>query len=144
MSGVDVGRFGIWTSALDRQPATIVRQAVAEIERLGFGALWVGEAARREVFANASLLLSATQQLVADYATHVAALLINPDAKRLRRRNAEHLTGGHPDLWAWLGRSTQGRLADLSRSHAWPLITWAWVNGRLPIDLDLMLAARAP
>ena len=64
MSGVDVGRFGIWTSALDRQPATIVRQAVAKIERLGFGALWVGEAARREVFANASLLLSATQQLV--------------------------------------------------------------------------------
>jgi len=64
MSGVDVGRFGIWTSALDRQPATIVRQAVAKIETLGFGALWVGEAARREVFANASLLLSATQQLV--------------------------------------------------------------------------------
>ena len=64
MSGVDVGRFGIWTSALDRQPATIVRQAVAKIERLGFGALWVGEAARREVFANTSLLLSATQQLV--------------------------------------------------------------------------------
>ena len=64
MSGVDIGRFGIWTSALDRQRATIVRQAVAEIERLGFGALWVGEAARREVFANASLLLSATQQLV--------------------------------------------------------------------------------
>lgn len=64
MSGVDVGRFGIWTSALDRQPATIARQAVAKIERLGFGALWVGEAARREVFANASLLLSATQQLV--------------------------------------------------------------------------------
>lgn len=64
MSGVDVGRFGIWTSALDRQPATIVRQAIAEIERLGFGALWVGEAARREVFANASLLLSATEQLV--------------------------------------------------------------------------------
>ena len=56
--------FGIWTSALDRQPATIVRQAVAKIERLGFGALWVGEAARREVFANTSLLLSATQQLV--------------------------------------------------------------------------------
>lgn len=64
MSSVDVGRFGIWTSALDRQPATIVRQAVAKIEGLGFGALWVGEAARREVFANASLLLSATQQLV--------------------------------------------------------------------------------
>jgi len=64
MSGVDAGRIWIWTSALDRQPATIVRQAVAKIERLGFGSLWVGEAARREVFANVSLLLSATEQLV--------------------------------------------------------------------------------
>jgi site-specific recombinase XerD len=85
---------------------------------------------------------AATGQLVADYATYVAGLAINPDGKRLRRRNAEHLVGAHPDLWAWLGRSTQGRLVDLSRSHAWPLISWAWVNGRLPIDLDLMLAAR--
>ena len=64
MSGVDVGRIGIWTSALDRQPAAVVRRAAIEIERLGFGALWVGEAARREVFANASLLLSATERLV--------------------------------------------------------------------------------
>jgi hypothetical protein len=75
-----------------------------------------------------------------DYAVHVAGLAINPDAKRIRRRNARVLTDAHPDLWAWLGRPTTARLADLRRSHAWPLICWAWVNGRLPIDLDLMLA----
>ena len=85
---------------------------------------------------------AATQRLVAEYVTYVAGLAINPDAKRLRRRGAEHLVGAHPDLWAWLGRPTQGRLADLSRAHAWTFISWAWVNGRLPIDLDLMLAAR--
>jgi len=83
---------------------------------------------------------AATRQLLADYAVHVARLTINPDAKRLRRRNARALTDMHPDLWAWLGRPTPARLADLRRSHAWPLICWAWVNGRLPIDLDLMLA----
>jgi site-specific recombinase XerD len=77
-----------------------------------------------------------------DYTTHVAGLMINPDAKRIRRRNARVLTDAHPDLWAWLGRPTQARLADLGRSRAWPLICWAWVNGRLPIDLDLMLAKR--
>jgi site-specific recombinase XerD len=83
---------------------------------------------------------AATRQLLADYAVHVARLTINPDAKRLRRRNARALTDTHPDLWAWLDRPTPARLADLRRSHAWPLICWAWVNGRLPIDLDLMLA----
>jgi len=86
--------------------------------------------------------VAATQSLLADYTTHVAALTINPDAKRLCRRAAERLTGVHPDLRAWLGRPTQARLADLSRSHAWPMICWAWVNGQLPVDLDLMLAKR--
>jgi len=75
-----------------------------------------------------------TRQLLADYAVHVAGLTINPDAKRLRRRNARALTDMHPDVWAWLDRPTPARLADLRRSHAWPLICWAWVNGRLPIE----------
>ena len=61
---MDIRRVGIWTSALDRQPASVVRRAAREIERLGYGVLWVGEAARREAFANVSLLLSATDQLV--------------------------------------------------------------------------------
>lgn len=84
----------------------------------------------------------ATQTLLADYKAYVAALPINPDAKRLRRRAAARLTALHPDLWAWLSRSTPARLADLSRSKAWPMICWAWVAGRLPADLDLMLAKR--
>ncbi|MGH9030338.1 MAG: hypothetical protein ACRDV4_12090, partial [Acidimicrobiales bacterium] len=53
---MELGRIGIWTSALDRQPSPAFREAIAEIENLDFGALWVGEAARREAFANASLL----------------------------------------------------------------------------------------
>jgi probable F420-dependent oxidoreductase len=61
---MDIRRIGIWTSALDRQPATTVRRAARQIERLGYGALWVGEAARREAFANASILLAATDRLV--------------------------------------------------------------------------------
>ena len=63
----------------------------------------------------------ATQHLLADYRVYVAALRINPDAKRLRRRAAERLTEVHPDLWTWLSRPTAARLADLSRSKAWPM-----------------------
>ena len=84
----------------------------------------------------------ATKLLLARYKAYVTALRINPDAKRLRRRAAERLTDVHPDLWAWLTRSTPARLADLSRSKAWPMICWAWVSGQLPVDLDLMLAKR--
>ena len=65
---------------------------------------------------------AATRQLLADYTVHVAGLAINPDAKRIRRRNARVLSDAHPDLRAWLGRPTPARLADLRRSHAWPLI----------------------
>lgn len=59
-----LGRFGLWSSALDRQPAARVRAAVPLIEALGYSVLWVGEARRREIFVNAALLLSVSDHLV--------------------------------------------------------------------------------
>jgi len=38
----------IWTYHLNYQPASRVREVAAELEELGYGALWVGEAAYRE------------------------------------------------------------------------------------------------
>ncbi|HYM50554.1 MAG TPA: LLM class F420-dependent oxidoreductase [Candidatus Limnocylindrales bacterium] len=69
-----LGRIGIWTTALDFQPMAQARQAAAELESMGFGALWIGEAARREPFANAGILLSATQRIV--YATGIANIYV--------------------------------------------------------------------
>lgn len=57
------GTIGIWTSALDSQPARRAREAAAEIEALGYDAMWVPEAMRREIFVNAALLLSATSRI---------------------------------------------------------------------------------
>lgn len=59
-----IGRVGIWTGQLDFSPADVVRDAAAEIEQLGYRALWTGEAVGREVFAAAQLLLTATDSLV--------------------------------------------------------------------------------
>ncbi len=78
---MQLGRFGIWTSALDRQPAAAARTAVAELDGLGFSALWVGEAFRREAFANASLLLAASSSLVV--ATGIANIWAR-DAQAMR------------------------------------------------------------
>lgn len=78
---MELGRFGIWTSALDRQPAEVARSAARRIEELGFGALWVGESFRREAFANSSLLLAATERLVV--ATGIASIWAR-DAQAMR------------------------------------------------------------
>ncbi|WP_067464337.1 TIGR03620 family F420-dependent LLM class oxidoreductase [Actinomadura macra] len=59
-----VGHLGLWTLALDAQPATRVRELAAEIEGLGFGALWIGEEFGRNVLTQAGILLAATNDLV--------------------------------------------------------------------------------
>jgi probable F420-dependent oxidoreductase len=59
-----MGQVGIWSNALDRQPSRIAQTAASELEEMGFGALWIPEAIRREPFVNAALLLSATSSLV--------------------------------------------------------------------------------
>lgn len=60
-----LGRVGIWTFAFDAQPAGRVREAAAEIEELGYGAIWFGEAFGRDSVGQAWLVLGATQRIVA-------------------------------------------------------------------------------
>lgn len=66
------GPLGIWTFQLDVQPMTHAQEAAAELDELGFGALWIPEAVGREPFANAALLLSATRRMTV--ATGIASL----------------------------------------------------------------------
>jgi probable F420-dependent oxidoreductase len=61
---VDIGRIGIWTFHFERQPAARMREAAAEIEDLGYGALWFPEAIGREALSQAALLLDATRRIV--------------------------------------------------------------------------------
>lgn len=58
-----LGPLGIWSYHLDVQPMARAQHAVAELDDLGFGALWVPEAVAREPFANAGLLLGATARM---------------------------------------------------------------------------------
>ncbi|MFH8608200.1 TIGR03620 family F420-dependent LLM class oxidoreductase [Streptomyces sp. NPDC018029] len=70
MSGNEVlardglGRVGVWTFAFEGHAAPRVREAAAEIEELGYGALWFGEAFGRDTVGQAWLLLSATRRIV--------------------------------------------------------------------------------
>src|SRR5579884_92554 len=56
---------GIWTGALDFVPASRAQELAAELEELGYGAVWMPEVAGRDVFVHMALLLSATNKLVA-------------------------------------------------------------------------------
>jgi probable F420-dependent oxidoreductase len=53
----------LWTFSLDRQPWSRSKELAAEIEAMGWGAIWIPEATNRNVFVNATLLLSATERI---------------------------------------------------------------------------------
>lgn len=67
-----MGRVGLWSADFDLQPMSKAQEAIAEVEEMGFSALWVPEAVLREPFASTALLLSATKKLV--LATGIASL----------------------------------------------------------------------
>jgi probable F420-dependent oxidoreductase len=60
---MDIGRVGIWTFQLDQQPAARAQAAAAEIEALGWGAIWIPEALGREALTHAALLLAGTRRI---------------------------------------------------------------------------------
>jgi probable F420-dependent oxidoreductase len=61
---MDIGRVGIWTFQLETLPAAVAQEAAAELEDLGFGAVWIPEAVGREAFTHSGLLLAATRRIV--------------------------------------------------------------------------------
>jgi probable F420-dependent oxidoreductase len=63
-SSIQLGPVGIWTTKFEHYPAARMQEAAAELEELGFGAIWFGEATGREALTQASLLLAATKQIV--------------------------------------------------------------------------------
>lgn len=61
---MQLGRIGIWTRALENLPAAKAQETAHELEELGYGALWFGEALGREVLTNAGMLLAGTKRIV--------------------------------------------------------------------------------
>jgi probable F420-dependent oxidoreductase len=61
---VDLGRVGIWTFALDLQPSGRAHDLAAELDELGYGAIWVPDAIGRDPLVHAALLLGGTRRIV--------------------------------------------------------------------------------
>jgi hypothetical protein len=84
--------------------------------------------------------LEANLDLLAAYQRHVGGLPINDGCRSARRRGAQLFLARHPDLQAWMARTTPARLADLHRADAWPFVVWCFVAGHLRPDAELLLA----
>lgn len=62
---MEIGRIGVWLGSLARAGAAEEREAAAEIEELGYGALWYPEGVGgKETFSHGALLLAATSTAV--------------------------------------------------------------------------------
>jgi probable F420-dependent oxidoreductase len=113
-----LGRVGIWTGQLDFSPADVVCEAAREIEALGYGALWTGEAIGREVLSAAQLLLAATDSLI------VATGIANIWARDALATAAGQLTLGeaYPDRFILgIGVSHKPLLEVRGESYGKPL-----------------------
>jgi probable F420-dependent oxidoreductase len=60
---MDLGRVGIWTFTLDLQPVARAREVAAELEELGYGAIWIPDAVGRDPLVHATLLLGGTNRI---------------------------------------------------------------------------------
>jgi probable F420-dependent oxidoreductase len=79
----DLAPIGVWTGALDAVPAAQAVELAAELESLGYGAVWLPEVAGRDVMAHLAMLLGGTTRLVG--ATGIASIWA---------RDAVTMTGG--------------------------------------------------
>jgi probable F420-dependent oxidoreductase len=108
-----LARIGLWTGALDTVPAARARELAAELEELGYGALWIPEVAGRDPFVHLALLLSATERLVG--ATGIANIWARDAVATSCAANA--LTEAFPErVLVGLGVSHQNLVGDL-RGH---------------------------
>jgi probable F420-dependent oxidoreductase len=95
---VEIGRIGVWTFEFEQQPWSAIAEAAAELDELGYGAIWFPESRGREVMAQSALLLSATKRTV-----------IAPGIANLYARDAMAMAAGQRTLCeAYPGRYLLG------------------------------------
>lgn len=112
-----IGPVGIWLAALAEAPAVIGMAAAAEIEELGYGALWIGESpAHKEIFTHSALLLGATSHITV--ATGIATIWARDAAAT--NAAAQTLGEAHPGRFV-LGLGASHAEAGRGQGHDRPL-----------------------
>lgn len=112
---MNLGRVGVWTFSFEAQPWARVAEAAAEIEELGYGALWIPEAVGREAFTESALLLGCTRKLV------IATGIANIYARDPMAASAawKTLTEAHPERFLLGLGVSHAHLVEKVRGHVY-------------------------
>jgi probable F420-dependent oxidoreductase len=84
---MDIGSFGVWSFTFDRRANAQAQELAAEVESLGYGAIWIPEAVGKDPLVHSALLLSATSRIT--LATGIA---------NIYARDAMSMAQGHKTL----------------------------------------------
>ena len=113
MGSIDLGRVGIWTGLLDQVPSSRSAEYAAELEELGYTAIWYPEVIGRDPFVAGALLLAGTFSIKA--ATGIANIYArDPMTMANAQRSVDEAFPGR--FLLGLGVSHQNLVEDL-RNH---------------------------
>ena len=123
-----LGRLGIFSGDLAPFPTDVQRRVVAELEALGYGAIWYGESSARETFVQAAIFLSATERMVV--ASGIANIYArDATAMAFGGRSLNELGGGR--FLLGLGVAHASNVAARGHEYGRPVAT-------MPAYLDAM------
>ncbi len=116
-----LGSVGVWLGALGWAPAAVERDVAAEVEELGYGALWYSEAHNgKESLSHGALLLAATRRIVV--ASGIANIWVRDPMAMVAGANA--LGEAFPGRFVLgLGVSHPPQLAPRGHSYGRPVAT---------------------
>jgi probable F420-dependent oxidoreductase len=137
---VDLGPVGVWTFQLDRQPAARAGEIAAELEELGYGAVWLPEAVGRDPLVGAALLLGATDRITV--ATGIASIYAR-DAMAMAA-GWKTVSEAHPGRFVLGLGVSHAPMVEGMRGHAYgpPLTTMrAYLDA---MDAAMYVAAEPP
>jgi probable F420-dependent oxidoreductase len=115
-----LSRLGIFSGELAAFPVDVQRRVVAELEELGYGTIWYGEAFARETFVQGAIFLAATERM------HVASGIANVYARdatamAFGARSLNELGGGRFVLG--LGVAHQANVSARGHEYGRPVAT---------------------
>jgi probable F420-dependent oxidoreductase len=115
-----LGRLGMFSGELAAFPAGVQRRVVAELEELGYGTIWYGEAFAREAFVQGAIFLAATERMTV--ATGIANIYArDATAMAFGGRSLNELGGGRFVLG--LGVAHVGNVTARGHEYGRPVAT---------------------
>jgi probable F420-dependent oxidoreductase len=150
--GTPLGRVGVWLGLLGWTPGAAEREAAAEIEELGYTALWYGEGHNsKEALSHGALLLAATRRIT--IASGIANIWVRDPTAMVAGANglAEAFPGrfvlglgvSHPPQLAPRGHS-YGRPVGTMRAYLEAMDAAEYAGPRPPEPFPRVLAALGP